>query len=163
MLRRFVSSIGLVSLAAALAAVVPAVVGAQAPQPGQQPGQLPPPAPPDPQPTPKKPAAIEAPVNWWCEVNALPAADSIMSPSQESKDFFMSQIIQRPHTVDPDEQHAVTRICRMAFEVQFGAQWRLVTARAQKAATEQAARLGRLEDMRVGNHEGHEQDFRIPN
>lgn len=157
--RRLASLLG---FAAVIAAAVPAVASAQAPQPGQ-PGQEAPPAPPEPIPVPKKPAPTPAPVHWWCEVNALPAADSVMTPNEESKDFFMSQVIQRPHTVDPEEQHAVTRICRMAFEVQYGAQWRLVTARAEQAATEEAARIGRLEDMRVGNHEGHEQDFRIPN
>lgn len=159
---RLASLLGLVAAVAAVAAAAPVVALAQAPQPGQ-PGQVAPPAPPQPLAVPKKPAPTPAPVHWWCEVNALPAADSVMTPNEEARDFFMSQVIARPHTVDPEEQHTVTRICRMAFEVQYGAQWRLVTARAQQAATEEAARLGRLEDMRVGNHEGHEQDFRIPN
>jgi len=130
-------------------------------QPGQA-GQLPPPPPPEPIQKPKKPAATAAPVLWWCEVNALPAADSVLTPDQASRNFFVSQVVARPHTVDPDEQHTVSRICRTAFEVQFGGQWRLVTARAQKAPTAEAARLARLQDLRVGNHEGHERTFRIP-
>jgi hypothetical protein len=151
----------LVGLLAVIAAVAPVAASAQAP--GQQPGQAAPPPPPEPIPVPKKPPPTPAPLHWWCEVNALPASDSAMAPSEQARNFFMSQVIERPHTVDPDELHTVTRICRTAFEVQFGGQWRLVTARAQQAATEEAARLGRLEDIRIGNHEGHEQDFRIPN
>lgn len=131
------------------------------PQPGQ-PAQVAPPPPPQPVPVPKKPAMPAMPVQWWCEVNALPSGDSVLTADEASRDFFMSQVVARPHTVDPDEQHAVTRICRTAFEVQFGARWRLVTARAQQAQTLEAARLARLQDLRIGNHEGHERTFRIP-
>jgi hypothetical protein len=130
-------------------------------QPGQ-PAQVAPPPPPQPAAAPKKPAMPAVPIQWWCEVNALPAGDSVFSADEAGRNFFVSQIIARPHTVDPDEPHVVTRICRTAFEVQFGAQWRLVTARAQQAQTVEAARLARLQDLRVGNHEGHERTFRIP-
>jgi hypothetical protein len=145
-----------------IAALTPQAAFTQAAgQPGH-PGQAAPPPPQEPIKKPKQVPAARAPVQWWCEVNALPATDSILTPDQAARNFFISQVVARPQTVDPEERHAVTRICRTAFEVQFGGRWRLVTARAQQAQTVEAARLARLQDIRVGNHEGHEQTFRIP-
>jgi hypothetical protein len=145
-------------LGAGLASVARAQAAGQPPG-GEAAAQLPPP---QPIPVPKKPVPPPTPLHWWCEINALPAADSILTPDQADRNFFMSQIVERPPRVGPEEEHEVVRICRTAFEVQFGGQWRLVTARAQRALTLDAARLNRLQDLRVGNHEGHEQSFRIP-
>lgn len=152
-----------VVLVGLVAFATPAVVCAQAVgQPGQV-GALGVPLPPPPEAeAPKKPEAPAAPVEWWCEVNAIPAADSVLTPDQASRNFFMSQIIARHARAGPDEQHDVTRLCRTAFEVQFGGLWRLVTARAQRAPTVAAAKLDRQEDLRIGGHEGHVQEFRIP-
>ncbi len=149
-----------VGVLAVVAAAHPRMARAQAVgQPGQAGQQLPPP---EPVQKAKKVPATPAPVQWWCEVNALPAGDSLFTADEAARNFFVSQVVTRPHTVDPDEVHTVTRVCRTAFEVQFGGQWRLVTARAQQAPTAEAARLARLQDLRVGNHEGHQRSFRIP-
>jgi hypothetical protein len=101
-------------------------------------------------------------MRWWCEVNALPEPGAQLTPEEATLNFFISQVVARPRRTGPDELKAVERLCRTAFEVQFGGQWQLVTARAQQAATLDAANLGRQADMRLGNHQGHVQDFHIP-
>jgi hypothetical protein len=131
-------------------------VAAQATNPGEPP-------PPPQTATPRPPAAAPAqPMRWWCEVNALPEPGAQLPPEEAALNFFISQVVARPRRVGPDELKAVERLCRTAFEVQFGGQWQLVTARAQQAATLDAANLGRQADMRLGNHQGHVRDFHIP-
>jgi len=117
---------------------------------------------PDAEAPPPKPAPLLHLVEWWCEINALPVPGAQIPPEQAQLNFFVSQVISRPHRHGPDEAKAVERACRTAFDVQFGAQWRLVTARAQQAATLNAAKLDRATDMRTGDHQGHTRDFRIP-
>ena len=121
------------------------------------------PAPPAPEAKAARPAPAGAlPVQWWCEVNAQPARGAQLSLEESTQNFFMSQVIARPPRGGPDERRTVERICRTAFEVTFGSRWELITARAQQAATPQAAQAGRRTDMRLGNHLGHVQDFHIP-
>jgi hypothetical protein len=152
---------GAARLTRAIGAVIVFAAAARTASAQAKPAEIPPPPPDAATPRPK-PAGAAQPVQWWCEINALPDPGAELPPDQVALNYFVSQVISRPRRAGPEEIKTVQRLCRTAFEVQFGGQWQLVTARAQQAATPEAAKLGRLADLRTAKHEGHSRDFRIP-
>jgi hypothetical protein len=115
----------------------------------------------------RPPVAVPQATQWWCEINAQPAAAlrtaaPIGVPATKEdvgQSFFMSQIFSR--SARADEQKTVDRICRRSFEVQFGMRWDLITGRAQQAPTVEGAKARRDADAHTGAHLGRTQNFRV--
>lgn len=101
-----------------------------------------------------------APKQWWCEAYAQPASGSGLTQEEAKNGFFFSQIIERPRP-RRDEAEQLERRCRTSFEVQFGGQWTLVTARAYSAGTADAATSARLADMNDPTRRGHTRVFHM--
>lgn len=116
-------------------------------------------------PTTAPPVAVQKPapraMQWWCEVYAQPATSAALTQDERDHDFFVSQIFERTHS-SRDDEDTVERRCRTSFEVQFGARWTLVTARAMSAANHEDAVSERVSDENNSVRRGRTRDFRMP-
>jgi hypothetical protein len=137
-----------VLLTAAFLGVVCAMTGAREAHAQAQPNTPPPPV-------------VRAPVQWWCEVYAQPASSVILNEDEKDHNFFFSQIFPRSHPAR-DDVETVERRCRTSFEVQFGARWTLVSARAMSAPNVDEATSDRVSDRNISMRRGHTRDFRMP-
>jgi hypothetical protein len=117
------------------------------------------------QPKPAPPPAVQKPapraMQWWCEVYAQPATSATLTPDERDHDYFFSQIFERSHPTRDDEDN-IERRCRTSFEVQFGARWTLVTARAMSAPNHDDAESDRVSDENNPVRRGRTRDFRMP-
>lgn len=119
----------------------------------------------NPPPKPAPPVGVQKPVpramQWWCEVYAQPASSATLTQDERDHDYFFSQIFERTHSSRDDEE-TIERRCRTSFEVQFGARWTLVTARAMSAPNHEDAISDRVSDENNPVRRGRTRDFRMP-
>lgn len=117
---------------------------------------------------PPKPApqvGVQKPVpramQWWCEVYAQPASSATLTQDERDHGFFFSQVFEKSHS-SRDDEDTIERRCRTSFEVQFGARWTLVTARAMSAQNREDAVSDRVSDENNPVRRGRTRDFRMP-
>jgi hypothetical protein len=114
---------------------------------------------------PAPPVGVQKPVpramQWWCEVYAQPATSAALTQDERDHDYFFSQIFERTRSLRDDED-TIARRCRTSFEVQFGARWTLVTARAMSATNHEDAVTFRVSDENNPVRRGRTRDFRMP-